>query len=45
MTSKFLACTSDRGTIHIFSLATANDKLGKEQKFIFYKILEKIYRR
>jgi WD40 repeat protein len=31
-TSKFLACSSDRGTIHIFSLSTVNEKLGKEQK-------------
>lgn len=31
-TSKFLACSSDRGTIHIFSLATVNEKLSKEQK-------------
>jgi len=30
--SKFLACSSDRGTIHIFSLATSNDKLNKEIK-------------
>ena len=30
--SKFLACSSDRGTIHIFSLITVNEKLSKEQK-------------
>ena len=27
--SKFLACSSDRGTVHIFSLATANKKLNE----------------
>jgi len=31
-TSKFIACSSDRGTIHIFSLNTATEKLSKEQK-------------
>jgi WD40 repeat protein len=25
--SKFIACSSDRGTVHIFSLATSNKKL------------------
>jgi WD40 repeat protein len=30
--SKFLACSSDRGTIHIFSLTSVNEKLAKEQK-------------
>ena len=29
-TSKFLAVSSDRGTIHIFSLHTAVEKINKE---------------
>lgn len=35
-TSEFLACSSDRGTIHVFSLGTVNQKLdspmSKEEK-------------
>lgn len=27
MGSKFIACSSDRGTVHIFSLTTAHKKL------------------
>jgi WD40 repeat protein len=31
-TSKFLACSSDRGTVHIFSLTTAHKKLKEGVK-------------
>jgi hypothetical protein len=30
MNSKYLACSSDRGTIHIFSLATSNKKFKEK---------------
>jgi WD40 repeat protein len=30
--SKFIACSSDRGTVHIFSLATANKKLAENKE-------------
>jgi hypothetical protein len=34
--SKFLACSSDRGTIHIFSLATTQKKLkeGIKEEYV-----------
>ncbi len=30
--SKFVACSSDRGTVHIFSLTTAHKKLKENYK-------------
>jgi len=32
LASKFIACSSDRGTIHIFSLATAHKTLADKMK-------------
>ena len=31
-TSKFIACSSDRGTVHIFSLTTAHKKIKEGVK-------------